>query len=256
MTSGPNFATKRQEAAETWQQMAQSDPLLMQTAPDLVYKSLDVPYADDIAERRRAMLPPPILQMLQQDKPPPPEVQAAMAQVQQMQQEVMQHGQLVEAAQKELEQEKSKDVQSKSDIKVASANLSAQQAAFDANVTKQLAALAVAEANLKSLAATASAEQNQDSVLKDREALAQEVKDAVAELQSFAVTTLADIQNKLQPQVIVPPAPPRPRIVAVHTTRQNGATVSRPIYDDQAQPDAQPAMPGPPTDMPPQPGAM
>jgi hypothetical protein len=219
----------------------------MQTAPDLVYKSMDVPYSDDIAERRRAMLPPPILQMLQQDKPPPPEVQAAMAQVQAMQQQVTQHGQLVEAAQKELEQEKTQADQAKAGVQVASAQLDAKQAKFDADITKQLAALAVAEANLKSLAATAAAEQNQDSVLKDREALAQEVKDAVSELQSFALTTLNDMQNKMQPQVIVPPAAPRPRLVSVKHKRVNGEMVSTPTYEgDQQQPDQSMPMPGMP----------
>ncbi len=257
VTAGPNFATRRQEAAETWQNMAQSDPLLMQTAPDLVYKSMDVPYADDIAERRRAMLPPPILQMLQQDKPPPPEVQAAMTQVQQMAEQVQQHGQLVEAAQKELEQEKTKADQSKAGLQVVSAQLDAKQAKFDAEVTKQLAALAVAEANLKALQATAVADVGNENALADREALAQEVRDAVLEMKSMQVDALGQLQSKLQPQVIVPPAAPRPRLVSVKHKRVNGEMVSTPTYDDSQPAPTNAAPPDmPPGGMTPQPGMM
>jgi hypothetical protein len=65
VTVGPSFSTKRQEASETYLQLAQASPEVMAVAGDLVFKAMDLPYSEDIADRLRAMLPPPIQQMLE-----------------------------------------------------------------------------------------------------------------------------------------------------------------------------------------------
>ncbi len=154
ITVGPSYATRRMEAAEAYTQMAGVDEGLMMSAGDLVYKALDLPYAQEIAERRQKMLPPPIQQMLTEGKELPPEVQAAMAQVQQAQQMVQEHGQLVEAAQKELQQEMAKAAGDKAAAQLAQANLkgaelelkSAQEAL---DINRKLLAKEVENAMLK-----------------------------------------------------------------------------------------------------------
>lgn len=131
ITIGPSFATLRQEASEAYGDLAQRDPMLMQAAGDLVFKAMDLPYSEQIAERYRAMLPPPIQQMLSQGKSLPPEVTAAMAQVQQMSQMVDQKGQLVTAAEQELKELQASAKSDKAGAQLAAANLKGQEARLE-----------------------------------------------------------------------------------------------------------------------------
>lgn len=80
VTVGPAYSTKRQEAAEFLTQVVQSSPQMMPIAGDLMFKALDLPYAEELAERMRKMMPPQL-----QDQPGqqvPPEVQQQIAQMQ------------------------------------------------------------------------------------------------------------------------------------------------------------------------------
>lgn len=231
VTVGPSFATQSQEATEFYATMAQSDPMLMPTAGDLVYKAAQTPYADEIAERRRAMLPPQIQEMLNKDKSLPPEVQQAMQQVKQTQALVDQHAQLVQAAAAEADK-------SKGEVEKAISDLNVKRAQFDADVAKSLAQLAQKEAGLvlqeaKIVAGAASDETNQA-----RETLAADVQNAVSEIgqrsSEFlqqALETLAGIHASSQPQVIMQPSAPRARIK--HIQRGPGGTMI-PVYEDQA----------------------
>lgn len=128
ITIGPSFATLRQEASEAYGELATRDPMLMQAAGDLVFKAMDLPYAEQIAERYQAMLPPPIQQMLVKGKHLPPEVTAAMAQVQQMSQMVDQKGQLVTAAEQELKELQAAAKSDKAGAQLAAAHLKGQEA--------------------------------------------------------------------------------------------------------------------------------
>lgn len=193
VTVGPSFATRRQEAAEAYGQLAQSDETLMMTAGDLVYKSLDLPYADEIAERKRMMLPPQIQQQLNADKPMPPEIQAAMAQIEQMQQQVQQQGMLVQQAAEEAQTEKAAAEKAKSDLAVAQANFERDVARAQADLSKK---------------------QDEAGVSNDRASLATEVQQAVAAIQqqaadfiAQAAQIIAEMQNRSQPQVVVANAP-------------------------------------------------
>jgi hypothetical protein len=156
ITIGPSYATRRMEAAEAYTQMAGMDEGLMMSAGDLVYKAMDMPYAQEIAERRQLLLPPPIQAKLTEGKDLPPEVTAAMAQVQQAQQQVEQHGQLVQAAQQELQQEMAKAAGDKAAAQLAQANLKG------------------AELQLKSA---------QDALVNDRALLAKEVENALLKIK-------------------------------------------------------------------------
>lgn len=130
ITVGPSFATLRQEAAEAYGEIASRDPNVMMAAGDLVFKAMDLPYAEQIAERYKAILPPPIQQLISKGKELPPEVSAAMAQVQQAQQQVIEHGKLVQAAQMELQEEVAKAKGDKANAQLAQANLKAAEVAL------------------------------------------------------------------------------------------------------------------------------
>lgn len=130
ITVGPSYATRRMEAAEAYTQMAGMDEGLMLSSGDLVYKAMDLPYAQEIAERRQALLPPPIQKMLTEGKNLPPEVTAAMNQVQQMQQQVQEHGQLVQAAEAELKELQAAAKGDAASAKLAQANLKTAEVQF------------------------------------------------------------------------------------------------------------------------------
>jgi hypothetical protein len=227
VTTGPSFATRRQEAAEAYSQLAAQDVTLMPVAGDLVYKAMDLPYSEEIAERKRMMLPPQIQQQISQDKPMPPEVQAAMMQVQQMQQQVQEQGMLVQQAAQEAEQVKSEADKAKSEVQMAISDLEVKRAQFEAQVAKQMAALTTKEAQMAQV-------QGETEKTNDRESLSLEVQTAVTEIQKLAAQfmqqanqTLAEIQRQNVTQVVVPP---KPRIVGIK--KQPGGMMV-PIYEDQ-----------------------
>jgi len=148
ITVGPSFSTLRQESAEVYMQLTQGFPQIMGVAGDLIFKSMDLPYADDIAERLKVMLPPQIQQTFDQDKDVPPEVKQMMQQASQAMAQVQEYGQLVQAAAAELEEEKSLDAQAKAEIKTALAELKQAEAEFDARVAEKLADLIKKDAGL------------------------------------------------------------------------------------------------------------
>lgn len=148
ITTGPSFSTLRQEAAETYTAFAQQYPELMAVAGDLVMKSMDLPYADDIAQRLQTILPPQIQEMINADKEVPPEVQQAMMQVQQAMQAVEQRGQQLAEAEDEFKDAQAQFAEDEKQAKVAAKDLEIQrervmrvQAEFDAHVAKAMANL-------------------------------------------------------------------------------------------------------------------
>lgn len=151
VTVGANFATQRQEAVESYGQIAQTNPAVWGVAGDLIFKAMDLPYADQIAERMKALLPPQIQQQLGKDKPVPPEVQQAMSQVNMAAQQVQQHGQLVQAAQQELEQMKTETDQGKAELEKALANLKTEEAKFNTMKAQFETEVVKSQAELQSL---------------------------------------------------------------------------------------------------------
>ena len=97
--AGPSFGTKRQEAADFMNQAIQTHPELLQVIGDLMFKAMDMPYADKIAKRLEAMVPQNIKDAENNDSQQaapqiPPQVeqamQAAQQQIEQMQQALQQ----------------------------------------------------------------------------------------------------------------------------------------------------------------------
>jgi len=86
---GPNYATKRQETAESMMQFIQAFPPAAQVAGDLIAKSMDWPDADKIAERLKKMLPPGMAEIEDPEEQAMAQQQAMQAQQQQQQQQAM-----------------------------------------------------------------------------------------------------------------------------------------------------------------------
>lgn len=180
ITVGPSFATLRQEAAEAYTEIASRDPNTMAAAGDLVFKAMDLPYAQEIAERYQALLPPPIQEMIQKGKNLPPEVSSAMAQVKQAQAMVEQHGQLVQAAQQELQQEMAKAAGAKASAQLAQANVATQEASLQMKLDSAKGELAMAQAKLDS----------------DRALLAKEVENAILKIKLAEKTAAQSIERE------------------------------------------------------------
>jgi len=125
ITTGPAYTTKRQEAADFMTQVAQANPQLMPLIGDLMFKAMDMPYAEEIAERLKLMLPQQILDHESKEEQPqqiPPQVQQAIDMAGQQIEQL--HGALTQAQQqleamagdKQAEQQKAALEQQKLEI--------------------------------------------------------------------------------------------------------------------------------------------
>jgi hypothetical protein len=87
METGPGYSTKRQEAVESMMPLLAADPQLMQVAGDLVFRNMDFPGAEVIADRLAATNP---LAKIDEKSDIPPQVQMQLAQAQQTIQQLQQ----------------------------------------------------------------------------------------------------------------------------------------------------------------------
>ena len=90
-TTGPGYATKRQEALEAMAQLLQGNPQLWQVAGDLFVKNMDWPGAQEMAKRFAKTIDPKLMS----DGEDNPELQAAQQQMQAMGQEMEQMHQMI-----------------------------------------------------------------------------------------------------------------------------------------------------------------
>jgi hypothetical protein len=81
--TGPSYATRRQESASAMIEITKALPNTMGATADLIVKQMDFPGAQEFADRIKKTLPPGLIED-QNDKPIPPQVQAQMAQMGQM----------------------------------------------------------------------------------------------------------------------------------------------------------------------------
>ena len=89
ITVGPSYNTKRMEAAATLTEVVKSQPQLMPLIGDLLFRSLDFPYSDQIAQRLKKMLPAP----LQDQNDPAAQLMQAMQKMQMMGQQMQEMNQ-------------------------------------------------------------------------------------------------------------------------------------------------------------------
>jgi hypothetical protein len=76
METGPGYNTKRQEAVDSMMTLLAADPNLMQQAGDLIFRNMDFPGADIIADRLASVNP---LAQIDEKSPIPPQVQMQLA---------------------------------------------------------------------------------------------------------------------------------------------------------------------------------
>jgi hypothetical protein len=81
MDTGPGYNSKRQEAVDSMMQLLTADPALMTQAGDLIFRNMDFPGAETIADRLAAANP---LAQIDDKSPIPPQVQMQLAQSKQM----------------------------------------------------------------------------------------------------------------------------------------------------------------------------
>jgi hypothetical protein len=98
-TTGPGYATKRQEALEAMGQLLQGNPQLWQVAGDLFVKNMDWPGAQEMAKRFAKTIDPKLMS----DADENPELQAAQQQMQAMGQEMEQMHQMIQNVGKSIE---------------------------------------------------------------------------------------------------------------------------------------------------------
>jgi len=106
MDTGPGFNSKRQAAVEAMMPLVNGNPELFKVAGDLVFRNMDFPGAEVIADRLAASNP---MSQIDDKSPVPPQVQmqlkANQAQMQQMQQQLQQM-QMVIKQRQDIEQVK------------------------------------------------------------------------------------------------------------------------------------------------------
>lgn len=76
METGPGYNTKRQEAVDSMMTMLAADPALMQQAGDLIFRNMDFPGAEIIADRLASVNP---LAQIDDKSEVPPQVQMQLA---------------------------------------------------------------------------------------------------------------------------------------------------------------------------------
>jgi hypothetical protein len=70
VTTGPSYATRRIEAAESMMQFAQAMPQTAQLIADLIAKNMDWEGSDEMARRLAAAVPPQLMRPALDDVPP------------------------------------------------------------------------------------------------------------------------------------------------------------------------------------------
>ncbi|CAB4151241.1 Phage P22-like portal protein [uncultured Caudovirales phage] len=87
MDTGPGYQSKRLEAVDSMMSLLAADPNLMQQAGDLIFRNMDFPGADIIADRLAAANP---MAQIDEKSPVPPQVQMQLANSQKVIQELQQ----------------------------------------------------------------------------------------------------------------------------------------------------------------------
>jgi hypothetical protein len=134
ITTGSGYATKRMEGADFLTQLVQSSPDLMPIIGDLLFKSMDMPYAQEISDRLKKMMPP---QLQEQKDGESPEVQQVKQQAQQAVQQLTQQLDAAHKAMDEAEQEakileqKANDTQSKNEYEMKKLDIDTFKAETD-----------------------------------------------------------------------------------------------------------------------------
>ena len=113
VTTGPGYATKRQEALEAMAQLLQGNPELWKVAGDLFVKNMDWPGAQEMSKRFAKTIDPKITSEADES----PALQAAQQQMQAMGQEMEQMHQMIQNAAKSIEAQEQRRKDYEAEIK-------------------------------------------------------------------------------------------------------------------------------------------
>jgi hypothetical protein len=200
VTVGPNMGTQRQEAAEVYMGLMQGNPGLFPIVGDLVVKTFDYPYSDEMAERLRLMAPPQIQQMLAQKeenggKAMDPQAQAAMAQAEQIMMQVQEMSQVVQQAAQEAEGLKAEAEKEMVELNSAKATLEAEFQKMLADLAKREAQLILKDASMTAKQVERQAEGGVDDEGNLNSAVVNGLKQQADEFMAQAAQVLAQIQE-------------------------------------------------------------
>jgi len=131
-TTGPGYATKRQEALEAMAQLLQGNPQLWAVAGDLFVKNMDWPGAQEMAKRFAKTIDPKFMS----DGEDNPELQAAQQQMQAMGQEMEQMHQMIQNVGKSIEMQDMERKDFEAQVKLYEAETK-RIAAVQAGMTEQ-----------------------------------------------------------------------------------------------------------------------
>jgi hypothetical protein len=144
-TTGPGYATKRQEALEAMAQLLQGNPQLWTVAGDLFVKNMDWPGAQEMAKRFAKTIDPKLMS----DGEDNPELQAAQQQMQAMGQEMEQMHQMIQNVGKSIEMQEQRRKDYEAEIKAYQAEtqrITATQAGMNEQQIQDIAMGVVAAA--------------------------------------------------------------------------------------------------------------
>ena len=131
-TTGPGYATKRQEALEGMAQLLQGNPELWKVAGDLFVKNMDWPGAQEMAKRFAKTIDPQLLS----DSDENPALQAAQQQIEAMGQEMEQMHQMIQNVGKSIEMQEQRRKDLEAEVKVYDAETK-RISAVQAGMTEQ-----------------------------------------------------------------------------------------------------------------------
>ena len=144
-TTGPGYATKRQEALEGMAQLLQGNPELWKVAGDLFVKNMDWPGAQEMAKRFAKTIDPQLLS----DSDENPALQAAQQQIEAMGQEMEQMHQMIQNVGKSIEVQEQRRKDYEAEIKAYQAEtqrITATQAGMNEQQIQDIAMGVVAAA--------------------------------------------------------------------------------------------------------------
>lgn len=245
--TGPSYATQRQEASAILGELASRDPRVMEIAGDILFRAMDFPMAEQMAERWEKTIPP----NLQDDKGQAPIPPQAQAQMQQMGQQMEQMGQMLDAAQQELERLQSTDmsnqtaaakVQLDAQIREQELEIQRQKLAIDeynaqtnrlkaeADIADKQTSQAQAAATTQEASDTEAAESAQLAAVVDSLAQLMQQNQQLVENSQHAVQSTIDAmmqtQAQLQEAIVAAAAPKQIVLARDQNGRLAGATVT------------------------------
>jgi hypothetical protein len=162
VTTGASHATMRQEAAEFFQQIVQTQPELLQVAGDLMFKYMDFPGAQALSERIKKTIPPQLLDEETQD----PQTAALQQENEQLKQAMSTMQAELQNKQADLnikmmsEQNEAQDSATKNQVEMAKLRLEQEKIQKDYEIKVAELALKRRELALKETQAVVAAQQN------------------------------------------------------------------------------------------------